>query len=404
MTLHKILIVDDEIDNIKSIFNCIVDSNQPYVIYQALNGEQALKIAINECPDLIITDWEMPGMDGLELTAKLKSLEQTADIPVIMCTGVMTTSDNLELALSSGAVDYIRKPVDKVELIARVKSMLGLSDSRKELRNRLLAIEQNNKFIQTLIRNLPYPFVFYNFEGEVLSVNERFCDLISTSMHQITGSYLYKIFDTSNTVLHKDQDAKLRTYKAEIKYEYNYNGVEYMISKSLYYGTSALPEGIMCMFTDVSELKERHDEIIERNKRELASGTLRLVQLSEVNNSLVADLSELIRYTNIDGAQIIKKALNKFSLNTGENFWKEFEYRFESVHESFNKKLNQSFPDLTPSERRLCSLLRLNLSSKDIATITSQNYQSVDVGRYRLRKKMNLKPDVNLVDFLTNLA
>jgi DNA-binding CsgD family transcriptional regulator len=61
------------------------------------------------------------------------------------------------------------------------------------------------------------------------------------------------------------------------------------------------------------------------------------------------------------------------------------------------------FPDLTTGEKKMCALLRLNLSSKDIASITFQNPQSVDMARYRLRKKMDLKKEENLIDFLMSI-
>jgi len=93
-------------------------------------------------PDLIITDWEMPIMNGIEFIKLLKSNEKTHDIPVIMCTGVMTTPENLKTALDAGAVDYIRKPVEKLELMARVNSMLKLSDSIKTIK------AQNNDLIR----------------------------------------------------------------------------------------------------------------------------------------------------------------------------------------------------------------------------------------------------------------
>mgnify|MGYP001179586702 CR=1 FL=1 len=137
MKLFKILVVDDNINNIKSIVNYLLESNETYDILQALNGELAYKIAVSELPDLVITDWEMPGMNGIELIEKLKQNEFISEIPIIMCTGVMIDSENLHTALGSGAVDYIRKPIDKIELLARVKSMLEISESKKIIKERL---------------------------------------------------------------------------------------------------------------------------------------------------------------------------------------------------------------------------------------------------------------------------
>jgi PAS domain S-box-containing protein len=403
MKPHKILIVDDEPDNIRAIRNCIAESEDKYTLYQALNGELAIKIAIAELPDLIITDWEMPGMDGIELIKNLKQNEATSEIPVIMCTGVMTTSENLLTALMAGAVDYVRKPVDKIELIARVKSMLELSDSRKILHQKYLVIEQNIKFINAIIESIPHPFVYYNLDGLIKGYNHRFENLLGMTNQVATGSRIYDYVHFVNTTIHRLQDKKLINDQVDIFYEYNLYGHDYIFSKTLFYNSQLEPEGIMCVLTDVSELKQAHNEIMESKKRELTSSALRLIQISELNNNLISDLAKINTFTNKKGSEMIRQTITKFNLYSGENFWQEFESRFENVYESFYQKLNQLFHDLTPGEKKLCALLRLNLSSKDIAAITFQNPQSVDMARYRLRKKLNLNIEENLVDFLMNI-
>ena len=129
-----ILIVDDEPKNLHTIIDIFAKSNLPYKIINSPNGKIALNLVEKKLPDLIITDWKMPEMDGIEFIKQLKKKDKTKDIPVIMCTGIMTSSENLETALNAGAVDYIRKPVDKIELIARTKANLHLSESYKKIK------------------------------------------------------------------------------------------------------------------------------------------------------------------------------------------------------------------------------------------------------------------------------
>jgi signal transduction histidine kinase len=131
---YKILVVNDNIDSLRTIVDHVEYSNQHYMVLQSISAPVALEIAINKLPDLIITDWDMPGMNGIELIRELKRHEATKDIPIIMATAVMTTPENLKTALDAGAVDYIRIPVDKIELSARVYSMLKLSHSYKEIK------------------------------------------------------------------------------------------------------------------------------------------------------------------------------------------------------------------------------------------------------------------------------
>ncbi len=155
MKQHKILVIDDQPDNLKIIVDYLKDSGTDYTILKAPNGKIACKIAEKKMPDLIITDWEMPEMNGIETINYLKGNEKTKDIPIIMASGVMTLSKNLKMALEAGAVDYIKKPIDKTELIARVHSMLKLADSYKEIK---LLNATKDKFFSIISHDLRSPF------------------------------------------------------------------------------------------------------------------------------------------------------------------------------------------------------------------------------------------------------
>lgn len=148
--IKKILIVDDQPENLQAIASLFKERKYPCEIMKAPNGIIALKLIKKKLPDLIITDWEMPQMDGIEFIKQLRSKNYTVDIPVIMCTGVMTTSENLQTALEAGASDYIRKPVDKIELIARTTSMLKLAESQHKIKVQNIELEQQKEEIQTI--------------------------------------------------------------------------------------------------------------------------------------------------------------------------------------------------------------------------------------------------------------
>jgi len=129
-TEYKILIADDEPENIEAIFNVL--HQQKYQIIVANNGKMCCEIAFSENPSLIILDWDMPVLDGISAIKILKSHTQTQNIPIIMATGKMITSSNLQTALEAGANDYIRKPFDNIEIIARVNSMIRLFEKHKQ--------------------------------------------------------------------------------------------------------------------------------------------------------------------------------------------------------------------------------------------------------------------------------
>ena len=125
-----ILVVDDQFQNIELLEAYLV--GQDYEIVKAISAEEALeKISSNQI-DLILLDIMMPKMSGLELLVKLRADEKTRFIPVVMVTALKETEDKIK-ALEAGCDDFISKPVDKIELLARVKSLLKISSYLKQL-------------------------------------------------------------------------------------------------------------------------------------------------------------------------------------------------------------------------------------------------------------------------------
>lgn len=95
-----------------------------------------IDIAKKMHPDLIITDWFMLQMNGLEFIKKIKSNPETKDILIMVATGVMTAANDMKVAMEAGATDFIRKPIDEIELLARTNSMMQIKTAF------LLAIEK----------------------------------------------------------------------------------------------------------------------------------------------------------------------------------------------------------------------------------------------------------------------
>ncbi len=146
----NILIVDDQINFLESIVEIFEHHNLNYEILRTTNPETAIEIAKDQLPDIIITDWEMPMLSGIEMIKKLKTNNNTANIPIIMCTGAMTGTDNLKIALEAGAIDYINKPIDETELIARTQSILKISEYQKKMLEQKKIIDNDNKQLKEL--------------------------------------------------------------------------------------------------------------------------------------------------------------------------------------------------------------------------------------------------------------
>lgn len=128
---HKVLIVDDVSKNIQLVANYLKQSG--YDINFATSGKSALKHIHREIFDLILLDIMMPEMDGFEVCHILKSNEETRDIPVIFLTA-KTDIESITKAFEVGGIDYITKPFNKSELLARVRTHLELKQQKQNLK------------------------------------------------------------------------------------------------------------------------------------------------------------------------------------------------------------------------------------------------------------------------------
>lgn len=131
MQNRTVLIVDDLVENLQVVVAMFEQNRPDLVIYQANSGKMALELAIKILPDIILTDWDMPEMSGIDLILELKKLKTTRAIPVIIATGIMLSPENLREALEAGAVDFLTRPINAVELLARSHSALLLSEQHK---------------------------------------------------------------------------------------------------------------------------------------------------------------------------------------------------------------------------------------------------------------------------------
>ena len=137
---------------------------------------------------------------------------------------------------------------------------------------------------------------------------------------------------------------------------------------------------------------------IDNKNRELGAATMNLVKRNELLNDIKDQLSKSKSLDDVNGViKIINSSLN----NT--NDWKLFEEAFNNVDKDFMKKIKSLHPSITTNDLRLCAYLRLNLSSKEIAPLLNISHKSVEVKRYRLRKKMGLSQNQSLSDYIIEL-
>lgn len=137
---------------------------------------------------------------------------------------------------------------------------------------------------------------------------------------------------------------------------------------------------------------------VDKKNKELAVTNMNLIKKTELLNIIKADLKNS---TDSSTNRSIKSVISTINKNVKEeNTWNIFKEAFDSADNNFLKKVKENHPTLTPNDLRLCAYLRLNLSSKEIAPLLNISVRSIEIKRYRLRKKMNLPHETGLVEYL----
>jgi DNA-binding CsgD family transcriptional regulator len=129
---------------------------------------------------------------------------------------------------------------------------------------------------------------------------------------------------------------------------------------------------------------------------------MNLVVKNEFIDSIKQELKELKKNGKwAEAKQALERIVKEIDINLKlQEDWEQFEYHFDKVHGDFLTRLQQAYPDLSPNEQKLCTLLRLKLNTKEIANLLSISQRGVEVARYRLRKKLDLEKRQNLSKFI----
>lgn len=216
---EEILIVDDTPANLEVLFDCLDDAGFEVVV--AKDGESALQKVEKEPPDLILLDVMMPGIDGFETCRRLKANPDSQDIPVIFMTALSDAADKIA-GLSLGAVDYITKPFQQEEVLARVKVHLQL---RKEIKQRTAAEAELAKLNQKLEKRVSERTAqlkrtieqLQDAQLQQLVQKERMStigELVATVAHEINNPLSFISGNLTHAELHiKDLIAHLQLYQ-----------------------------------------------------------------------------------------------------------------------------------------------------------------------------------------------
>lgn len=427
----KILIVDDLQDNLQLIFNCLFNGGYLNILC-ARNGRDALDVIQKEMPDLIILDWDMPGMNGIEVLKKLQADHKTSLIPVIFATGAMLGSKDLELALNNGASDYIRKPFEGVELIARVKSALDFSSMLKTIHGQKQQIEKQKATLEVNERRLKGFLNVSNeacifVEGDIITeANQLFCEYTGYIMEEVVKHSFYKFFaqkDRKTLTEIESMDQNLLTVslltkkgsslKVEMiikQFEYGDKFIQalsfFNLNKFTKLMDNECASELMVQKRKADELSEEISNIKEEKKdllHQLQFLSLQQASSSEFIKTLAEKLQSHSKSIPEEQSRLRSELLSfiqEIRLQQKEGSWSEFKLRFADIHSGFYDHLLAEFPSLTENDLRLCALIRLKLSSKEIAQVINLSPNTIKVSRKRLRNKLQME---NKSEALSNM-
>jgi DNA-binding CsgD family transcriptional regulator len=197
----------------------------------------------------------------------------------------------------------------------------------------------------------------------------------------MTITYISKREEKKTDLVRKEQAAKLEKKEAEFKKEVEKSESELVAMRN-----------------------EKLQDDVKHKTSQLASATMHLVQKSEILMKLKTDLSQISDDAPGPLRQKLRQVTRTIETDIQlDNNWEQFEIYFDQVHENFFKRLRQKYPDLTPKDQKLCAYLRMNLSTKEIAPLLNISVRGVEISRYRVRKKLGIDSDTNLVAFIMDV-
>ena len=203
--MHTVLIVDDTPANLSVLLECLGQAGHRVLV--AEDGEEALEHVAHTPPDLVLLDVMMPGIDGFETCRRLRANPATREIPVIFMTALTDTREKLA-GFAAGGVDYITKPVQHEEALARVATHLQLQRLRRELADQLA---WKDRFMRIAAHDLRNPLCLILMAGQTAQRAAHDADALRRALDNIRDSarHMRGIIDTFLQLRPGDRNARL---------------------------------------------------------------------------------------------------------------------------------------------------------------------------------------------------
>ena len=328
---YTILLADDDQTSLQTNLKFLKELGKDYVIVGAPDGLIAYDLVLRKKPDLIIIDWMMPRMTGLQVLEKVKNTPEVKDIPVIMVTAMVDPYD-LAKAFKTGVTDYVKKPVDKIELLSRARAALKsysyfqtvikqkkeLNEIHEELKiahNKLSSLNDiKNIFLAVLSNDINEPLnslkafvrlLFKNINNFSKEEMKYVADNIKASLNDVSSLLKNLVKWSEREILNKENELKIKPLKIKKILSKQINPIEEDLIRKQILIENNLEEDYI-LNTDKSLISDFFSLFLECCARFIIKkGTISFYQ-NEQNNLEI----------NIEGFRIMPKLLESiFSLD-----------------------------------------------------------------------------------------
>jgi len=293
-----ILIVDDTQSDLKLLTGTLRKAG--YTVRLTTDGELALRSVQAKLPEMILVDIKMPDLDGYEVCRRLRDSEDTMDIPVIFIS-VNTSYIEKVKAFGVGAVDYITKPFEPEEVLARVATHLALRKTQKEIEEKNLQLQQeiterkrtedalreSEENFRSMYENTPIGIARIFLDFKIIEVNKAYCDMLGYSKEELIGKTLSDI--THPEVLEENLrkqtqlgKGEITSYQMEKRFIKKDGATVYgILNATLIHDKQGNPFYFMGNVLDITERKRAEERINHLN--------LALYAIREVNQLIVRE-------------------------------------------------------------------------------------------------------------------
>ena len=304
----RILIVDDDLSSLRLLTEILTERG--YVVHPTSCGEMALRFVESTLLDLILLDIKMPGLNGFEVCRRLKADERTLAIPVIFITGLGDLADKVK-GFQAGGVDYLTKPLQLEEVLARVQTHLTLHALRNELsrqnsqlqqeiserRRAAEAVRQQLNFQQTMMDTIPSPIFYKDRQGRYLGCNAAFESYIGRPRTEVIGRTVYDIAPKELADHYHEADQALfqtpgvQRYEAQVRYA-DGSFHEVFFTKGTFTDLEGNVAGLVGVMLDITE-RRRVEQELERYHDHLEDLVAeRTAELARANDQLTTEIEE----------------------------------------------------------------------------------------------------------------